>query len=1423
MNKYLQTLLLLLTSTLLYGQAFVTTWKTDEPGPSNDNQITIPTFGTGYNYIVDWGDGNSDTGVTGGIMHTYSTAGTYTVSITGAFPRIYFNSTGDKYKIMSIEQWGDIAWTSMGKAFAGCTQLTYNATDAPDLSAVTDMSYMFSKCYAFNGDINNWDITNVENLVWMFETAIIFNQSLSNWNTANVQTMQGMFHKAYQFNQDISSWVTTNLVVTSYMFQLAGNFNQNIGGWDVSNVTNMTYMFEDAPAFDQDLGGWDISNVKFMSGLFSNSGLSRSNYDNTLIGWAALPSVQMNVSLFATGLIYCDGLAARSTLVNDYNWNILGDEPDCPSFNTTWVTNAPGETITVPTFGSGYDYYVDWGDGNVDYNITGDASHSYTTAGTKTVKIYGDFPRIYFNDTGNKNKIRSVEQWGGVEWKSMENAFKGCAALTINATDAPDLSQTTSLSSMFKDARNTNVDLSTWDVSTITSMDNMLDNTFTSYLNYDKTLTAWASLPSLQNNVNVGAAGVPFCDEVARDQLITSNTWNFVDDKKGCPFISTWETDVIKRVTIPTLGSSSDYKYYVEWGDGTVTSHTGTANPQHTYAATGTYPIKISGEFAQLDGFATSNHIKTIEQWGDIEWVSMFRAFRGNTHLISNATDAPDLSNVQNMSEMFHGCSLFNADLSGWDVSNVTIMERTFEQATSFNGNISSWDVSNVISMRLMFSGASSFNSDISGWQVHNVTNMNGLFRFATVFNQNISGWNVSKVTNMADMFNHAEAFNQPIGDWDVLGVTTMASMFNTATAFNKPLTDWDVTDVTAMEYMFAEATNFDQPIGNWNTSKVENMYYMFGEATSFNQPINNWDVSSSTGFAEMFSSATAFDQDLSSWDLSSTSDLYEMFKGATSFNQDISGWGISLITNLNGMFNGATSFNQDLSTWDVSNIEYMENMFDNSGMSRLNYDRTLIGWASLPSLQSDVEIGAVGISYCISNAARTQIINDYNWAFTGDVEDCTNAAPTDIILSGNSINSNNTIGAIVGVFSTVDSDPGDSFTYSLIAGVGADDNASFTIEGNKLLAAEVFDYQVKPQYLIRVQSDDLIDTFEKTFTIDIDIEDITAPSIVTFNPANNTTEVNINTVFTITYDEELVAGTGAVEIRELATNTLIESIDIAAVTINTNELSFSLTSSLEFGTAYTVVMPDIFVKDAFDNFSVPINGSWTFTTIKNNQTITFNELNAVTFGDASFDLTASASSGLSVSYTSSDVTVATISGSTITIVGGGTATITAEQAGNSGYAAATSVEQVLTVNKANQTIALTETADKLTNDAAFEITVSASSELTVSLSIAGPATLEGTTVTLNGTEGTVTIIANQAGNDSFNVAPEVSTSFEVTVSAEQKQDQTITFNPIENQFLETGTITLLASASSGLPITYEVVGGVASVSGSTLTLEAIG
>ncbi|MBV1922379.1 MAG: filamentous hemagglutinin N-terminal domain-containing protein, partial [Pseudomonadales bacterium] len=92
----------------------------------------------------------------------------------------------------------------------------------------------------------------------------------------------------------------------------------------------------------------------------------------------------------------------------------------------------------------------------------------------------------------------------------------------------------------------------------------------------------------------------------------------------------------------------------------------------------------------------------------------------------------------------------------------------------------------------------------------------------------------------------------------------------------------------------------------------------------------------------------------------------------------------------------------------------------------------------------------------------------------------------------------------------------------------------------------------------------------------------------------------------------------------------------------------------------------------------------------KASQTTTFGPLISKTFGDAPFALTGTASSGLTLTYASSNSAVATVSGSTVTIVGAGSTNITASQAGDADYSAATNVIQGMSVGQPSTFGALT-------------------------------------------------------------------------------------------------------------------------------------
>jgi len=153
---------------------------------------------------------------------------------------------------------------------------------------------------------------------------------------------------------------------------------------------------------------------------------------------------------------------------------------DPASFVTTWKTETDGEEIRIGSWNLyNYDFTIDWGDGTSEDIIQADVSgfsHIYDKAGTYKVAIQGDFPYIYMNaQSATSKKLMSIEQWGDISWKRMNNAFNSCSNMIYNATDVPNLSDltVTNLLGMFLNAASFNGDLSEWDVSKVTNMSNM--------------------------------------------------------------------------------------------------------------------------------------------------------------------------------------------------------------------------------------------------------------------------------------------------------------------------------------------------------------------------------------------------------------------------------------------------------------------------------------------------------------------------------------------------------------------------------------------------------------------------------------------------------------------------------------------------------------------------------------------------------------------------------------------------------------------------------------------------------------------------------------------------------------------------------------------------------------------------------------
>lgn len=131
-------------------------------------------------------------------------------------------------------------------------------------------------------------------------------------------------------------------------------------------------------------------------------------------------------------------------------------------------------TYTIPCGDIGaYDALIDYGDNNVE-SVTSfndsNLSHTYGKAGTYLVQITGSLPHIKFNNSGDKDKIIDIKQFGDIEILSWELSYYGCSNLVMSATDTPNSSNVTNMNSMMRDCNVIQPNTRNWNVSNVTNM-----------------------------------------------------------------------------------------------------------------------------------------------------------------------------------------------------------------------------------------------------------------------------------------------------------------------------------------------------------------------------------------------------------------------------------------------------------------------------------------------------------------------------------------------------------------------------------------------------------------------------------------------------------------------------------------------------------------------------------------------------------------------------------------------------------------------------------------------------------------------------------------------------------------------------------------------------------------------------------------
>jgi len=409
------------------------------------------------------------------------------------------------------------------------------------------------------------------------------------------------------------------------------------------------------------------------------------------------------------------------------------------------------------------------------------------------------------------------------------------------------------------------------------------------------------------------------------------------------------------------------YNAQVDWGDGTVETVTAYNGGTHAYASTGTYQIKISGDFPGFEYGNTTgtykDYITKIVQWGNIEWKSFYRAFASLSYLTSLPTDYPDitglidkrpyqmffnnirlvacdLSNWQNTGnfvgsafQTFYGLnSCTNINLTGWDTSGFTGVQDFMANCGRGAGGCTvtapnlDWSGTNTL-YRMFYRSCLKADTDISNWTLRAAgVNLNRFFyesggfstpTFSSVSEVDMSTWNnTSGITSMQYfMFNANAIKNINVTNWDTSNVTNTFRAFYGCVQLEEiiGLSTIDISSVSSGDLMF------------YNTRKLKFNNHNFG--TSW----NNW-AAATFNFSQFFyrngyslSDANAGPTPtVANWSMpNATGNIYNLFREAkyTAGSTITLNWNYPNCTTLQQSFyilKGVSTLNINMTTTNV-------------------------------------------------------------------------------------------------------------------------------------------------------------------------------------------------------------------------------------------------------------------------------------------------------------------------------------------------------------------------------------------------------------------------------------------------------------------------------------------------------------------------
>jgi surface protein len=495
-----------------------------------------------------------------------------------------------------------------------------------DTGEVTNMESAFSNRNNFNASIGNWNTSQVRYMGSMFQGASSFNQDIGNWNTSQVRYMWHMFQGAASFDQDIGNWNTSQVTYMGYMFQGAASFDQDIGNWNTSQVTDMRSMFQSASSFDQDLSNWDTSSVTNTMDMFKDATAFQAKYTCTSVTSGPIASCSLCVASCVTCSDTESGVC--DACANGYTL-------------TSGICAAPAAALTDATFSTA---------------IASCLGESEAAAVDGLCTSYGV-----------ASGFGAMPDWDTGEVTNMESAFSN--RNNFNASIGNwNTSQVRYMGSMFQGASSFNQDIGNWNTSQVTYMGYM----FQGAASFDQDIGNW-------NTSQVTDMGYMF-----------QGASSFNQD------IGNWNTSQVTDMRSMFQSASSFDQDLSNWDTSSVTNTMDMFRDATAFQAKYTCTSVTSGPIASCRAaspFENSTELKLAvnscllaDPTGNCDCRSSLVDCRAAS---GDSISKWDTRFVTNMSSLFAGSELFDADLGAWNTSAVTSMSHMFHGAAAFNKDIS--------------------------------------------------------------------------------------------------------------------------------------------------------------------------------------------------------------------------------------------------------------------------------------------------------------------------------------------------------------------------------------------------------------------------------------------------------------------------------------------------------------------------------------------------------------------------------------------------------------------------------------------------------------------------------------------------------------------------------------------------------------